>query len=57
MLGAQTFPIVLYAICLALAALNVSQIQTPKLSGNPNNVRLLALYTCVMTALYSWKLS
>lgn len=51
-----TFSIVLYASCLCLAALNVSQIKTPKLSGNPVNVWLLALYTLAMTGIYGWKL-
>ena len=55
-LGAETFSVVLYVSCLALAALNVSQIKTPKLSGNPVNVRILALYTLGITALYSAKL-
>lgn len=52
-----SFSIVLYACCLALAALNVSQIQTPKLSGNPINVWILAAYTLGLTAIYGWKLS
>ncbi len=51
-----TFSIVLYSSCLCLAALNVSQIKTPKLSGNPVNVWLLALYTLAMTGIYGWKL-
>ena len=50
------FSAILYTSGLGLAALNVSQIKTPKLSGNPINVVLLALYTLVMTAIYSWKL-
>jgi phosphatidylserine synthase len=51
-----TFSVILYVSCLALAALNVSQIKTPKLSGNPINVVILALYTVGMTGVYSWKL-
>lgn len=51
-----TFSIVLYASGLGLAALNVSKIQTPKLSGNPVNVMLLAAYTLAMTVIYGWKL-
>lgn len=51
-----TFVIVLYASCLGLTALNVSQIKTPKLSGNPVNVCILAAYTLGMTAIYGWKL-
>ena len=50
------FSVVFYVSILGLAALNVSQIKTPKLSGNPRNVFLLALYTLVITAIYGWKL-
>jgi len=52
----QEFSIVLYACGLSLAALNVSQIKTPKFSGNPVNVILLATYTVAITAIYGWKL-
>jgi phosphatidylserine synthase len=52
----ETFSIILYASCLLLAALNVSQIKTPKLSGNPVNVRILAIYTLAVTAVYGLKL-
>jgi phosphatidylserine synthase len=51
-----TFSIILYASGLGLAALNVSQIKTPKLSGNPIYVALLASYTLGITATYGWKL-
>jgi CDP-diacylglycerol--serine O-phosphatidyltransferase len=50
------FSVILYASGLGLAALNVSQIKTPKLSGNPINVALLACYTLGMTTIYGWKL-
>jgi phosphatidylserine synthase len=50
------FTIILYLSCLTLAALNVSQIKTPKLNGNPVNVYILAFYTLGMTGIYSWKL-
>ena len=50
------FAIVLYASGVGLAILNVSQIQTPKLSGNPVNVYCLAAYTLVITGIYGWKL-
>ena len=50
------FSVILYASGLGLAALNVSKIKTPKLSGKPINVVLLASYTLVMTAVYGWKL-
>ena len=51
-----TFTIILYASCLGLTALNVSQIKTPKLSGNPRNVLILTVYTLGMTAIYGSKL-
>jgi len=50
------FSIVLYASGVALAILNVSQIKTPKLSGNPRNVYFLAIYTLAITGIYGWKL-
>ncbi|MCW8931257.1 MAG: CDP-alcohol phosphatidyltransferase family protein [Gammaproteobacteria bacterium] len=50
------FTVILYLSGLGLAALNVSQIKTPKLSGNPVNVYILAIYTLVMTGVYGWKL-
>ena len=51
-----TFIIILYISGVSLAILNVSEIKTPKLSGNPRNVWLLAIYTLGITAVYSWKL-
>ena len=50
------FPLVLYASCMGIAALNVSQIKTPKLSGNPVNVYTLAAYTLCMTIFYGSKI-
>lgn len=50
------FAIVLAAVGLVLAALNVSQIKTPKLSGNPINVAILAVYTFTVTLIYGWTL-
>jgi len=50
----STFSIVLYTSCIVLAALNVSSIRTPKLSGNPVNVFLLSLYTLGITGIYGW---
>ncbi len=50
------FSIILYMSGLGLAALNVSQIKTPKLSGNPVNVYILAIYTLGITGVYGWKL-
>ncbi len=52
----EVFTVILYASGLSLAVLNVSQIKTPKLSGNPINVVILALYTLGITAIYGWKL-
>ncbi len=52
----ELFSVVLYVSALGLAALNVSQIKTPKLSGNPRNVVLLAFYTLGITSIYAWKL-
>ncbi len=52
----SVFTVILYVSSIALAALNVSQIKTPKLSGNPVNVFILAAYTLLITAIYSWKL-
>ncbi|MDQ7016103.1 MAG: CDP-alcohol phosphatidyltransferase family protein [Gammaproteobacteria bacterium] len=50
------FSIILYMSGLGLAALNVAQIKTPKLSGNPNNVYMLAVYTLGITGIYIWKI-
>jgi hypothetical protein len=46
----------LYVSTLSLAILNVSQIKTPKLSGTPANVYLLATYTLGVSGIYGWKL-
>ena len=51
------FSVVLYATCLCLAGLNVAQIKTPKLSGNPLNVYALVFYCVAITVIYSWKLA
>jgi CDP-diacylglycerol--serine O-phosphatidyltransferase len=50
------FIVLLTVSALVLAALNVSQIKTPKFSGLPRNVYLLAFYTLAITGMYSWKL-
>ena len=50
----STFAVFLGASGLFLAILNVSPIKTPKLSGNPINVILLAIYTLLITIFYSW---
>jgi len=51
-----TFTIILYVSGVTLAILNVSEIKTPKLSGNPRNVYLLGAYTLVITVIYSLQL-
>jgi len=51
-----TFTIILYLSGVGLAILNVSEIKTPKLSGNPRNVYLLGAYTLGITAIYSLQL-
>ena len=50
------FSIFLALSGLLLSILNVSQIKTPKLSGNPVYVFLLAIYTLTVTFVYSWVL-
>ncbi len=50
------FSVILAASGLGLAILNVSQIKTPKLSGKPVNVALLAAYTLAVTVIYGWGL-
>ncbi len=52
----RTFAIILYLSGVGLAILNVSEIKTPKLSGNPRNVYLLAAYTLGITAIYGLQL-
>jgi len=52
----DVFAIILYVCCMIIIALNVSQIKTPKLSGNPINVVILAIYTLGISAIYGWKL-
>lgn len=52
----SVFSVLLAASALGLALLNVSQIKTPKLSGNPINVILLAVYTLAVTIIYGWTL-
>jgi len=50
------FSVVLYLSGVGLAILNVSNIKTPKLSGNPRNVYLLGAYTLGITAIYGLQL-
>jgi len=51
----EVFSYIFYASCLILTFLNVSQIKTPKLSGSPRNVYILAAYTLGITAIYGSK--
>ena len=53
----EVFEIMLTLAALTLAVLNVSQIKTPKFSGVPRNVYLLAAYTITITIIYGWKLA
>lgn len=55
-LPSDIFLVVLCVSTLTLAVLNVSQIKTPKFSGNPRNVYLLAFYTLGISGIYAWKL-
>jgi len=52
----EMFTIILYVSGVGLAILNVSEIKTPKLSGNPRNVYLLGAYTLGITAIYGLQL-
>ncbi|PCJ51479.1 MAG: CDP-alcohol phosphatidyltransferase [Planctomycetota bacterium] len=52
----SSFTIIFYICAVGLAALNVSNIKTPKLSGNPINVFILAAYTLAITGIFGWKL-
>ena len=51
------FSAILYVGSICIAGLNVSEIKTPKLSGNPRNVYILGVYTLMITMFYSYKLS
>ena len=52
----EYFSVIFYTSCIVLAALNVSQIKTPKLSGSVTNVYILAVYTLGITGIYTWKI-
>ena len=52
----EVFSQLLFVACISLAALNVAEIKTPKLSGNPLSVCGLAVYTLSTTGFYLWKL-
>ena len=53
--SASGFAIVLYITIVALAALNVAPIRTPKLSSG-SWYYVIVLYTLVMTLLFGWQL-
>ncbi len=48
----SNFSIILYALLMSLAALNLSSISIPKLTGKW--VYILATYVLVLTAIFSW---
>ena len=52
----EVFTGILCISTISLAILNVSQIKTPKLSGNPANVYMLSAYTLGITVTYVWKI-
>jgi phosphatidylserine synthase len=55
-LSVNAFTNLLFVSAVGLAILNVSQIKTPKLSGNPINVYILGFYTVGISVIYVWKL-
>ncbi|NQY24323.1 MAG: CDP-alcohol phosphatidyltransferase family protein [Campylobacteraceae bacterium] len=52
----STFLVIFTIVGVGLAILNVSEIKTPKLSGNPRNVYLLAAYTLGISLFYGLQL-
>ena len=52
--SATAFAIVLYAALIALAALNVASIRTPKFGGSWYYV--VTLYALCLSAIYGWQL-
>ena len=52
----EVFTGILFISAISLAIFNVSQIKTPKLSGNPANVYMLSAYTLIITVTYVWKI-
>ena len=53
--GLTTFAVALYVVLLALAALNVAPIRTPKLGGSW--FYAVILYAVALTAIYAWQLN
>ena len=48
------FSVLLGIVGVFLAILNISDIKTPKLSGNPVNVLILSIYIVIITAFYTY---
>ena len=48
------FSVLLGIVGVFLAILNISEIKTPKLSGNPVNVLILSIYIVIITAFYTY---
>jgi len=48
------FSILLGIVGVFLAILNISDIKTPKLSGNPVNVLILSIYIVIITTFYTY---
>jgi len=48
------FSILIGIVGVFLAILNISDIKTPKLSGNPVNVLILSIYIVIITAFYTY---
>ena len=48
------FSIILGIVGVFLAILNISDIKTPKLSGNPVNVLILSIYIVIITVFYTY---
>ncbi len=53
LVGRDTFTVILYATLMALAAMNVAPVRTPKLTGRW--FYGLVVYTLVMTAVFGWR--
>lgn len=53
-LGASVFAVVLYVVLMALAALNLAPIRTPKLGGGWYHA--VAIYALSASAFYAWQL-
>lgn len=51
-LSQSTFSVMIYAVCMCMAALNVAPIRTPKFTGKW--FYILTAYALGMTAIYSW---